>query len=54
MEYNWIVWKNCRLVGYVTAFSEWEATKKAEEKFGRDTFVERTCFEVQKSQLPTP
>lgn len=41
IEYNWAVWKNCRLAGYVRAYSEIEALRKAKEKFGDNLFIER-------------
>lgn len=37
--YNWAVWKNCRLVGYVTAYGEWDAMREAKLKFGDDIFL---------------
>ena len=40
-EYIWSVWKRCRLVGYVVAHSQWEATKSAEERFGKEIFIVR-------------
>lgn len=44
--YNWAVWKNCRLVGYVVAYSEMEATQKAQAKFGSHFFLERILGNV--------
>jgi hypothetical protein len=41
IQYNWAVWKNCRLVGYVVAYSEMEAIRKAESQFGKSFFLER-------------
>ena len=40
--YTWIVWKNCRIVGYVVSCSETDAFRKATEKFGKNLWVERT------------
>ena len=37
----WAVWKRCRLQGYVEAYGQWDALKKAEEKFGKDIFLVR-------------
>lgn len=34
--YNWEVWKNHKLVGFVIANSEWEATAKAKSQFDCD------------------
>lgn len=39
--YTWIVWKDCRLAGYVVAYSEYEALIKAKDKYGDRLFVER-------------
>lgn len=39
--YTWMVWKDCRLVGYVTAYSERDAWIKAKDKYGDRLFVER-------------
>jgi hypothetical protein len=41
-KYNWIVWKNNRIAGYVSAYSEWDAIRFARMKFGCETWVERT------------
>ena len=40
--YVWSVWKNCRLVGYVTAYGEWDALRSAKIKYGEHIFLERT------------
>ena len=40
--YSWQVWKNNRLVGYVLAVSEWEAYRKATDKYGSNLYVYRT------------
>ena len=39
--YTWMVWKDCRLVGYVMAYSERDALIKAQDKYGERLFVER-------------
>lgn len=39
--YTWSVVKDCRLVGYVRAYSEWDALRKANDKYGERLFVER-------------
>ena len=39
--YTWSVIQDCRLVGYVRAYSEWDALKLAEQKYGARLFVER-------------
>lgn len=44
--YNWAVYKNCRIVGYVSAYSEYEATVKAHTKYGRNIFLQRSCSAV--------
>lgn len=41
-EYLWAVWKECRLVGYVKAYSEYYAMQKAEKEYGKRIFLERT------------
>ena len=42
LPYNWAVYKNCKIVGYVKSPSEIDAIRKAKEKFGNDIFIERT------------
>jgi hypothetical protein len=42
LSYNWAVWKNCRVVGYIRSPSEMDAMRKAQEKFGQNIFIERT------------
>ena len=37
----WAVWRRCRLVGYVNAYSEWEAQSKAQNQFGSEIFLIR-------------
>ena len=39
--YSWAIWKNCRLVEYVNAYSEWDALKIAKIRHGDNVFVER-------------
>lgn len=39
--YTWAVIQDCRLVGYVRAYSEWDAVRMAEKKYGSRFFVER-------------
>lgn len=40
-EHTWMVWKKNRLVGYVVAYSEWEAYAKAAKEYGSEFYVER-------------
>ena len=40
-EYTWMVWQNNRLIGYVVAYSEWEAYAKASQKYGSHFYIER-------------
>ena len=40
--YTWAVMQDCRIVGYIRAYSEWDAIKMAEKKYGGRLFVERT------------
>jgi len=42
--YVWIVWNGRKLAGYINAYGEWEAMRKAKEKFGQTVFVERTVW----------
>ena len=44
IEYNWAVWKDCRLTGYIKAYSENDALKRAKEKFGENLFIERVVL----------
>jgi hypothetical protein len=37
----WAVWRRCRLVGYIKAYSEWEAQSKSESQFGKEIFIIR-------------
>lgn len=50
-EYTWMVWKNNRLVGYVIAYSEWEAYAKAAKMFGSNFYVERPWSEFQEKSV---
>lgn len=49
IEYTWMVWQNNRLVGYVLAYSEWEAYAKAAKMFGSYFYIERS-FEFQREK----
>ena len=44
--YTWMVRKDCRLVGYVLAYSERDALIKAQDKYGCNLFVERVNLET--------
>jgi len=39
--YTWYVWQNNRLVGYVTAYGQWDALRSAKIRFGEGVFIER-------------
>jgi len=39
--YSWRVFSNNRFAGYVIAFSEYDAYRKAQEKFGQYIWIER-------------
>jgi len=39
--YSWRVFKNNRFAGYVVAFSESDAMRKATEKYGTYVWIER-------------
>lgn len=41
---SWRVFKHGRFVGYVVAFSQYDAWRKAKEKFGNDLRIEPICF----------
>ena len=49
--YSWAVWKNCRIVGYVEAYSEYDANIKAVNKYGRDIFLERSIVSANPTDL---
>jgi CMP-N-acetylneuraminic acid synthetase len=51
IEYTWMVWQNNRLVGYVTAFSEWEAYATAAKMFGSNFYVERPYYQNQEKTV---
>lgn len=44
-EYLWEVWKNCRMVGYVKAYSEHSAMEKAGKEYGSNFFLLRTHWQ---------
>ena len=39
--YSWRVFSNNRFAGYVTALSEFDAIRKAQDKFGKNIWIER-------------
>ena len=39
--YSWRVFANNRFAGYVTALSEFDAMRKAKDKFGKNIWIER-------------
>lgn len=39
--YTWRVFSNNRFAGYVVALSEWDAVRKAKDKFGKNIWIER-------------
>lgn len=43
--YTWAVIQDCRMVGYVVSYSEYEAMKLATKKYGSRLFVERVNLE---------
>lgn len=49
--YSWTVWKNCRIVGYVEAYSEYDANLKATTQYGRDIFLERSIVSANPTDL---
>lgn len=51
--YHWVVVKDCRRVGYVLAYSEYEAMIKAKDKYGDRLFVERTSLPVYDNKPQT-
>jgi hypothetical protein len=51
IEYTWMVWQNNRLVGYVTAFSEWEAYAIAAKMFGSNFYVERPYYQIKEKTV---
>lgn len=50
--YTWMVWKKNRLVGYVIAYSEWDAYAKASKEYGSDFYIERTYIEQKEKIFP--
>lgn len=42
IKYNWAVIKNCRIVGYVAAYSMYDANMMATKQFGNNIFIERS------------
>lgn len=49
--YSWAVWKNCRIAGYVEAYSEYDAYIKANNKYGCDIFLERSLVSANPTDL---
>ena len=49
--YSWTVWKNCRIVGCVEAYSEYDANLKATTQYGRDIFLERSVVSANPTDL---
>lgn len=49
--YTWMVWKKNRLVGYVIAYTEWEAYKIAAKYYGSDFYVEQPWHEATKKTV---
>ena len=49
--YTWMVWKRNRLVGYVVAYSEWEAYAKAAREYGSEFYLERPWSADQKNPV---
>lgn len=39
--YSWRVFSNNRFAGYVVALSEYDAFRKAQDKFGKNIWIER-------------
>lgn len=39
--YSWRVFKNNRFVGYVVSFSQYDAYRKAKDKYGENVWLER-------------
>lgn len=50
-KYLWMVWQNNRLVGYVNAYSAWEAYAKAAKEYGSNFYVERPFTTNQKKNV---
>lgn len=49
--YTWVVWKNNRLVGYVEAYSEWDAYRIASKNYGSHFYLERPWHENQEKAV---
>jgi hypothetical protein len=49
--FTWMVWQNNRLVGYVVAYSEWEAYAKAAKMFGSNFYVERPYYQIKEKTV---
>lgn len=47
--YTWMVWKHNRLVGYVVAYSEWDAYKIASKEYCSEFYIERPWDEANKN-----
>ena len=47
--FTWMVWKRNRLVGYVVAYSEWDAYKIAAKEYGSEFYLERPWVEQRKT-----
>ena len=39
--YSWRVFAGNRFAGYIVAFSEYDAYRKAQDKFGKNIWIER-------------
>jgi len=39
--YSWRVFQNNRFVGYIVSFSEIDAFRKAQDKYGKNIWIER-------------
>ena len=42
--FSWRVFQHSRFVGYVVAFSQYDAWAKARDKFGSDLRIEKVIF----------
>ena len=49
--YTWMVWKKNRLVGYIVAYSEWEAYAKAAKEYGSEFYIERPFTTNEKKSV---
>ena len=41
---SWRVFQHGRFAGYVVSFSQYDAWRKAKEKYGNDIRIERVCI----------